>query len=129
MSEGKRRVFSREFKLSAVKRVLAGESVSGLARELGLSKGHIYQWCHHYRAGGVEALRPACRPRKGFGVLDLESANDLAAARKRMKELERKVGQQQIELDFFRQALRQVGGARQPSDKLGVPASTPRSRR
>ena len=27
MSEGKRRVFSREFKLSAVQRVMAGESV------------------------------------------------------------------------------------------------------
>jgi hypothetical protein len=34
-----------------------------------------------------------------------------------------------VELDFFRQALRQVREARQPSDRLGVRASTPRSRR
>jgi transposase len=54
---------------------------------------------------------------------------DVATARNRITALERKIGQQQVELDFFRQALRQVGEARQPSDRLGVPASTPRSRR
>jgi transposase len=129
MSTGKRREFSREFKLSAVKRALAGESVASLSRELGVPKGHLYKWGRHYRAGGVQALRPARRPRKGFGVLDLEATNDLAAARRRMGELERKVGQQQLELDFFRQALRQVEGARQPSDGPGGRASTRSSRR
>jgi hypothetical protein len=54
---------------------------------------------------------------------------DIATARKRIIELERKIGQQQVELDFFQQALRQVGEARQPNDMLGAPASTPRSRR
>ena len=54
---------------------------------------------------------------------------DVATARRRISELERKIGQQQVELDFFRQALRQVGGARQPSDGLGVRASTRSSRR
>jgi hypothetical protein len=43
--------------------------------------------------------------------------------------LERKIGQQQLELDFFRQALRRVGGARRPSDGPFVPASTRSSRR
>ena len=129
MSKGKRRVFSREFKLSAVKRLLAGESAGSLSRELKVPRGHLYKWCTHYRCGGAEALRPACRPRKGFGVLDLEASKDLATARKRISELERKVGQQQVELDFFRQALRQVGGARQPNDGLGARASTRSSRR
>jgi hypothetical protein len=50
-------------------------------------------------------------------------------ARKRVDELERKVGQQQLELDFFRAALRQVEGARQPSDGPGERASTRSSRR
>jgi hypothetical protein len=54
---------------------------------------------------------------------------DLAAARKRIIALERKVGQQQLELDFFRQALRRVGGARQPSGGSGVRTSTRSSRR
>jgi hypothetical protein len=50
-------------------------------------------------------------------------------ARKRISELERKVGQQQVELDFFQQALRRVGGARQPSDGPGARTSTRSSRR
>ena len=129
MSEGKRREFSREFKLSAVKRLLAGESVASLSRELGVPQGYFYRWCGHFRRGGVEALRPACRPRKGLGVLDIEPGKDLATARKRISELERKVGQQQVELDFFQQALRQVGGASQPSEGPGVRASTRSSRR
>jgi len=129
MSEGKRRVFSREFKLAAVERMMAGESAAALSRELGVPTGHLYKWWGHFRHGGPEALRPACRPRKGLGVLDLEATKDLATARKRIAELERKVGQQQVELDFFQQALRQVGGTRQPSDGPGVPASTRSSRR
>ena len=52
-----------------------------------------------------------------------------SAVSKRISELERKVGQQQVELDFFRQALRQVGGARRPSEGPGVPTSTRSSRR
>ena len=129
MSKRKRRVFSREFKLSAVKRMVAGESAAALSRELQVPSGHLYKWCIHFRSGGPEALRPACRPRKGFGALDVEPTKDLATARKRISELERKVGQQQVELDFFQQALRQVGGARQPSDGPGVRASTRSSRR
>ena len=129
MSKGKRRVFSREFKLSAVKRMVAGESAAALSRELQVPSGHLYKWCIHFRSGGPEALRPACRPRKGFGALDVEPTKDLATARKRISELERKVGQQQVELDFFQQALRQVGGASQPSERPGVRASTRSSRR
>jgi transposase len=95
----------------------------------------LYRWCMHFRRGGAEALRPACRPRKIPGAVELAPeakamrVQDVATARKRITELERKIGQQQVELDFFRQALRQVGEARQPSDRLGVRASTPRSRR
>ena len=135
MSTGKRRVFSREFKLSAVKRMLAGEPVATLASELQISTGHLYKWCGHFRRGGREALRPACRPRKVFGapepdpVAKAKRVQDLATARKRITDLERKVGQQQVELDFFRQALRQVGAARQPNDGPGARASTRSSRR
>ena len=126
---GKRRVFSRAFKLLAVERVLAGERIAALARELQVPSGRLHSWCHHYRHGGADALRPACRPRRGFGVLDLEPGKDLATARRRIEELERKVGQQQVELDFFRQALRRVGEARRPNDGPGVRTSTRSSRR
>jgi transposase-like protein len=128
MSEGKRRVFSREFKLSAVQRVLAGESPVAVSRELQVPGGHLYKWCRHYRRGGVDALRPACRPRK-IGVAAPAAPVDAGSMRKRISELERKVGQQELEIDFFRQALRRVGEARQPDDGSGVRASTRRSPR
>ena len=127
MSLGKRRVFSREFKLSAVKRMTDGERGGALSSELGVSANQLYKWSMHFRRGGVEALRPACRPRKVPVAFDPE--RDVVAARKRIVDLERKIGQQQLELDFFRQALRQVGDARRPSDGSGVSASTRSSKR
>jgi transposase len=128
MSSSKRRVFSREFKLSAVKRMIDdGERGRALSSELGVSANQLYKWCMRFRRGGAEGLRPACRPRKV--PVEFDAGTDVATARKRIGDLERKVGQQQLELDFFRQALRQVGGARQPNDRLGVPASTRLSRR
>jgi hypothetical protein len=65
MSSGKRRVFSREFKLLAVKRMIDdGERGSALSGELGVSANQLYKWCMHFRRSGAEGLRPACRPRK-----------------------------------------------------------------
>ena len=128
MSERKRRAYNREFKLAVVERMMAGESVAALSRELGVPASLFHKWCGHFRRGGPQALRPACRPRKGFGASDLEP-EDLVRARKRISELERKVGQQQVELDFFQQALRRVRGARQPNDGPGERTSTRSSRR
>jgi transposase len=98
-----------------------------LSAELGVSQVHLYKWRLHFCRGGPEALRGAGRPLK-LATAGPPGSGDLAVARKRLAELERKIGQQQLELDFFRQALRQVGGAREPSDGLGVPASTRSSR-
>lgn len=135
MAQRKRRVYSREFKVSAVERLLAGETTAALSRELRIPTGHLYKWCMHYRRGGPEALRGAHRPRKIPGAVEVDPAvkaqrvADIAAARKRIVALERKIGQQQLELDFFRQALRRVGVARQPSDGPGVRTSPRSSRR
>lgn len=135
MSTSKRRVYSRDLKVTAVERLLAGERAAALSRELRIPRGQLYKWLMHYRRGGPEALRPAHRPYKVFGAVEVDPAvkaqqvTDLAAARKRIIALERKIGQQQLELDFFQQALRQVGQAHQPNDGLGVPASTRSSRR
>ncbi len=127
------RVFSREMKLAAVRRMLAGENVSALARELDVLRKDLYKWRASFRAGGPAALRQRGRPRKAVVVDPPDTvpvaADDLAKARRRIGELERKIGQQQVELDFFRQALRQVRGKRRPSDGLGAGASTPSSRR
>jgi hypothetical protein len=43
--------------------------------------------------------------------------------------LERKIGQQQLDMDFFRQALRHIEAARPQNSGRGVTASSPTSRR
>ena len=134
------RVFSRELKLSAVRRMLGGENVSALSRELGVLRKDLYVWRDRFRSGGPSALRSKGRPRKneaaglpeavvggpdpGGGVAD-----ELGLARRQIAALERKIGQQQVELDFFRQALRHVREARQRLDGAGVTASTRSSKR
>ena len=132
------RVFSREFKLAALRRMLAGENVSALARELKLRRKLLYAWRDRFRSGGAEALRTRGRPRKVVGLVAAAAAapaargaasDDLEQARRQIAALERKVGQQQLELDFFRQALRQVEGKRRTSDGRGATASTRSSKR
>jgi transposase-like protein len=130
------RKFSREFKLEAVRRILAGEQIKALSQELTVLRKDLYSWRKLFRAGGAEALRPLGRPRKGDGVVTervrkraREVAADDVAAPERVAELERKIGQQQIELDFFRQALRRVKEARRPNAGSGVTGSTRSSRR
>ena len=130
MSTPKRRVFPREMKLAAVKRLMAGESALKIAQELQIGPGHLSKWWASYRRYGTEGLRPAHRPRKADAVklVPIAVAADMGAAQQRIGELERKVGQQQLELDFFQKALRRVGQARRPSDGSGLQTSTLRSR-
>jgi transposase len=132
------RVFNREFKLGIIRRLLAGENVSALGRELKLSRKDLYAWRDRFLAGGPQALRGRGRPpRAASGAVapaTMKAPPDgpgeqLAAARRHVAELERKIGQQQVELDFFRQALRQVNEPRQPSTALGVRGSMRSSKR
>jgi len=131
MSVRKRRVYEVEFKLAAVERLICGEPIDALAAELGVTKLKLYQWRLKYRREGVlrRAGRPGRSAVKGEATAAPQAVRDGKSARARIAELERKVGQQQLELDFFQQALRQVGGARRPSAGPGVPASTRSSRR
>jgi len=134
----KHREYPIALKQAALARMASGESVGEVARDLQLRGRLLYAWRDKVRQGGSVTLRGRGRPRKrataeAAPVAVLMSGEmgegELARAQQRVAELERKIGQQQVDLDFFRQALRQVGGARQPSDGLGVSGSTPRSRR
>ncbi len=127
-----RRTFSREFKLGVIERLEAGESGSALALELGVKRTIIYRWWQ----GGAEALRSVRgRPPKAEALEMAQArgvaakANDLIEARRQIAELQRKVGQQQLDLDFFKQALRHIEASRRPSIGPGATASSPRSRR
>ena len=125
MSERDQRRFSREFKLAALARMWAGKPVSALARELGVARKCLYQWRDRYRVGGAVALRScgrmtkaealAMRSAQGVGSTAAAEAparieaGDLARARARIAELERKVGQQQVDLFFFSEPCSQSG--------------------
>ena len=131
MPKKRSRVFSRAFKLAAVRRMMAGEDVSALARELRVLRKDLYYWRTRFRAGGPEALRGKGRPKKTEveRLRPHEPSGEVEQARERIADLERKIGQQQVDLDFFRQALRRVGGARRPSAEPGVSPSTRSSKR
>ncbi len=135
MSKKAIRVFSREFKLKIVRRMLAGENVSALAREVKVLRKDLYVWRERFRSGGPEALRGRGRPPKAVAAVARRRAPVKSAASapdassKRVAELERKIGQQEVELDFFRQAVRQVEGARRRSAGSGVSRSTRSSKR
>jgi transposase-like protein len=113
--------YGTELKLTAVRRVLAGESVSAVAQELGIRRKRLYVWKDRYAELGEAGLthRRAGRPRKVVsedknGSETRSGRGELLAARKRIAELERKVGQQELELDFFGEALQRIkaGGKR-----------------
>jgi transposase len=116
------RYVSAELKRTAVSRVAAGEDVSAVAGDLSVDRRRIYEWQDVVRQGGLEALRGPGRPRKSeLDSRPLRSAilDEGAAARRRIAELERKIGEQQADLDFFRQALRHVKARQQAAAGRG----------
>jgi transposase-like protein len=131
MTKGVRRRYGRALKLEIVRRMAAGESAVALAREYGIGRtNNLYRWWHEVRVGGEGALRDgAGRPSWLEQQPKSSEVGDLAGARRRIAELERKVGQQQVDLDFFEGALRRIEASRRPDDGPGGTKSSPRSRR
>ena len=138
------RVFSREFKEAAVRRILDGEKVRALAAELQVWPKLLYHWWNRYERGGSEALRPPGRPRgsaawaersrptpsaqsgkAGIKAKGEQRTPEDVAESERVAELERKIGQQALELDFFARALRHVKASARPSDGRGARPSSP----
>jgi transposase len=108
---GKKRQFPTAFKLKAIKRVERGEGVLPVARELGIARKLLHDWIKAWKAHGPDGLNRKRGPKPGPRKLkplptyeDKRSA--LAQAKARIAELERLIGRQQMDLDFFRQALR-----------------------
>jgi len=135
MSKLTTRIFSRDFKLEAVRRIESGENVSALSRELTVKREILYRWRDAHRHGGPEALRLRGRPSKSEALAmavarsTAAKTDDLAEARWQIEQLRRKVGQQQMDLDFFKQALRHFEASRQPNTGPGGTASSPTSKR
>jgi transposase-like protein len=118
-----RRQFSREFKLVAIRRMEDAGNVTALAEELGVRREMLYDWREKFAAGGAEALKTSGRPRPS------PEAAEAVAAERKIAELERKIGEQALLIDFFKGALRRIEGSRQGNGKPGATASSPRSKR
>ena len=130
MSKPDPRTFSLEFKLAALDRLAGGETIAALSVEFGVHRQALYKWRDLHRAGRLGARRG--RPTKLEGLArDAagQKLSELEAARQRVAELERKVGRQELELDFFQGALRRIEASRQPSRGPGATGSSPRSKR
>jgi transposase len=130
----KHRYFTEEQKRAAVARVMKGEAVSTVARKIGADRKRLYEWRRQYQEAGPEGLRPVGRPRKaeamGARTRSWDKAPDeLAAAQRQIAELQRKVGEQQVDLDFFRKALRHIEETRRAQGGPGGAASTRSSKR
>jgi transposase-like protein len=133
MSQVEKRTFSGDFKRAAVKRMEAGESSSALSVELAVKRTKLYRWRDEVRRLGEKAFPGKSGRRSKVEMLTrepgAEGATELAQARRKIAELERKVGQQQVDLDFFKQALRHIEAAQRQSSARGATASSPTSRR
>ncbi len=131
MSEPKRRrVFSPRFKLGVIERMEAGESATALSLELKIKRELLCDWRRLWRREGAVALRRQGRPTAVEALLRGEvPPKSLAEAEQKIAELERKVGQQALELDFFGRALQRIEGSRRPNDGPDVMASSRTSRR
>ena len=139
MPGARARVFSREFKEAAVRRIVAGEKVKAVAAELHVWPKLLYHWWDRYEWGGAEALvppgrpprsavwaqRPRPAPKRARKPKQQRGTPEEAAAAERVAELERKVGQQALELDFFARALRHVKASARANDGRGAGASSP----
>ena len=81
-----RRQFTKEFKLAAVRRLEQGVSIAEVARALEVNPNVLHRWRREFRHGPGNALSGNGKQRWWEG---------------RIAELERKVGQQALEIDFL----------------------------
>ena len=102
------RVYSREFRIQIVRRILAGERVPKLSRELGIHRKLLYEWMHRVNEGGESNLRDPGRPRKTSRVVGATPNPP-----RQIAELERAVAHQQRIIEFFRPALQRIEKLRQ----------------
>ena len=90
-----RRKFTKEFKIGAVARLNSGQTIAEVARALEVHPTMVIRWREQLEDRGEEAAFPG----RGNGKQQEQS---------RIAELERKVGQQQMEIDFLERALRRI---------------------
>ena|SRR5437867_3031595 len=99
-----RRVFTREFKLGAVKEVESGKPLSFVARQLEISANTLHRWHREFKNHPTKAF-------SGHGKRIL--------AESRESQLERKIGQLTMENDFLKKLLKDFEEQQEADDGGG----------
>jgi transposase len=133
-----RRSFTSDFKRAALKRMEETDNIVALCKELDIERKLLYCWRDAYKQADKPGLRRARPPRamnqveaalrRADALQSLAAPADRplpAADQRRIAELERKIGEQQVALDFLHAALRHVRERRQRTGVPGEKASTP----
>src|SRR5262245_44266603 len=116
-----KRLFSREFKITAVKRVLDGEPIGKVARDLEIDMPLLWRWKRRVVECGEDHLYDVGR-RRG----EEQTSSRQGSQERRVAELGRLVGRQQMEIRFLEKALRRVEELRQEKNDTGGAASSKR---
>jgi transposase len=109
-----RRKFTEEFKQTAVRRLNGGQSAAEVARALEVHPSDLCGWKRGLEEHGERAFNGAGKKR---------------AEETKVAELERKIGQQTVEIDFLKRALQHVEEQRLLRALNNGAPSTSRSKR
>ena len=109
-----RRKFTTEFKAEVMRRLELGASVAEVARACELNPNVLHRWRREFRQGPGNAFPGNGKQRWSEG---------------RIADLERKIGQQALEIDFLKGSLQRIEEQRMLQALTGNPRSTGKSRR
>ena len=101
-----RRRFTREFKLAAVQRLEQGIAIAEVARAMEVNPNVLHRWRKEFRQGPRNAFPGRGQRRWSEG---------------RIAELERKIGQQTLEIDFLKGCLQRIEEQRMLQAVTGNP--------
>ena len=104
-----RRTFTREMKLAAVQRLETGASIGEVARAFEVNPNVLHRWRHEFRQG----------PGNAFPGVGRKRWDDTQQAK-----LERKIGQQTLEMDFLKDCLQRIEEQWMLQALTGKPRST-----
>jgi transposase len=107
-----RRIFTKEFKLAAVRRLEGGVSIAEVSRGLEVSPNVLHRWVREFRQAPGKAFPGQGQRRWSEG---------------RVAELERKIGQLTVEIDFLKGCLQRIEEQRMLQASTGSPRSTGKS--
>jgi transposase-like protein len=107
-----RRKFTKEFKIAALRQLDAGVSIAAVARSCEINPNLLHRWRQDFQQS----------PEQAFPGLGKRRADE-----NRVAELERKIGQQALEIDFLKRCLQRIEEQRMLQALTGKPLSTGRS--